>query len=40
MDERVVTFNLRERDNLGRFCSVLRQVAGGRVTYAELTGKV
>lgn len=40
LDERVFTFNLRDRDDLGRFAAVLAQVAGRRVTYSELTGKV
>jgi transposase-like protein len=39
LDERVFTYNLRELDGYGRFSTVLRSVAGRRVTYAELTGK-
>jgi transposase-like protein len=39
LDERVFTFNLRDRSDYGRFEAVLRAVAGRRMTYAELTGK-
>ena len=39
LDERVFTFNERELDDYGRFASVLRAVAGRRLTWAELTGK-
>jgi transposase-like protein len=39
LDERVFTYNLRELDDYGRFSTVLRAVAGRRLTYAELTGK-
>lgn len=38
LDERVFTFNLRERSDLGRFEAVLGTVAGRRLTYASLTG--
>jgi hypothetical protein len=37
LDERVFTFNMRTLDDLGRFQTVLRRVAGRRLTYAELT---
>jgi transposase-like protein len=39
LDERVFTFNLRELDDYGRFETVLRAVAGRRITYAELIGQ-
>jgi hypothetical protein len=39
LDERVLTFNLRELDDYGRFESVLRAGIGRRLTWAELTGK-
>jgi transposase-like protein len=39
IDERCFTFNEREQDDLDRFKTVLRAVAGRRLTYAELTGK-
>jgi transposase-like protein len=39
LDERVMTFNLREMNDYGRFQFVMRQVAGRRLTYEELTGK-
>jgi len=39
LDERVFTFNLRERDDYGRFDGVLRAATGRRLTYAELTGQ-
>jgi transposase-like protein len=39
VDERVFTFNERDRGDLGRFVSVLRACAGRRLTYAELTAK-
>ena len=38
LDERVLTFNLRELDDYGRFEFVMRSVAGRRLTYAQLTG--
>src|SRR3954447_4454328 len=38
LDERMFTFNEREQDDLGRFETVLRQVAGRRLTYAKLIG--
>jgi transposase-like protein len=39
LDERVLTFNLRELDDYGRFTAVLRMAAGRRLTWAELTAK-
>jgi transposase-like protein len=39
LDERMLTFNLRELDDLGRFSHVLGAVSGRRLTYAELTGR-
>lgn len=39
LDERVFTFNLRDKTDYGRFESVLRACAGRRLTYAELTGQ-
>jgi len=38
LDERVFTFNLREKTDYGRFTAVLGAVAGRRLTYAEVTG--
>ncbi len=38
LDERVFTYNLRERSDYGRFAAVVRAVSGRRVTYADLTG--
>src|SRR6185437_6993503 len=38
LDERAFTFNERHQDDLGRFQTVVRAVAGKRLTYAELTG--
>lgn len=40
LDERVFAFNMRDLTDLGRFTTVLGSVAGRRVTYAALTGKV
>lgn len=39
LDERVFTFNLRDRSDYGRFEAVLRACAGRRLTFAEVTGK-
>ena len=39
LDERVFTFNMRELNDYGRFETVLRAVAGRRLTYAEVTGQ-
>src|SRR4051812_35222921 len=39
LDERVFTYNMRELDDYGRFATVLRAIAGRRLTYAELTGR-
>jgi len=39
LDERVFTFNLRERDDYGRFTAVLGAVAGRRLTHPQLTGR-
>ena len=39
LDERAFTFNLRELNDLGRFCAVLSAVSGRRLTYAKLTGR-
>jgi transposase-like protein len=39
LDERVFTFNLRDRTDYGRFEAVLRAVNGRRLTYAEVTGQ-
>ncbi|MCA1706020.1 MAG: IS1595 family transposase [Actinobacteria bacterium] len=38
LDERVLTFNLRDLDDHGRFRKVLQAATGRRLTYAELTG--
>jgi transposase-like protein len=39
LDERVFTFNLRDKTDFGRFSAVLNAVAGRRLTYAEVTGQ-
>lgn len=39
LDERVFTYNMRDLTDLGRFTYVLRQAAGRRLTYAELTAQ-
>jgi transposase-like protein len=39
IDERVFTYNLRDRSDLGRFSAVLRAVSGHRLTYAQTIGQ-
>jgi transposase-like protein len=39
LDERVLTYNLRDLNDYGRFEAVLRHVAGRRLTWAEVTGQ-
>lgn len=39
LDERVFTYNLRERSDYGRFEVVVRAATGRRLTYAEATAK-
>jgi len=39
VDERAFAFNNRKTSDFDRFSTVLTQVAGRRLTYAELTGK-
>lgn len=39
LDERVFTYNLRDRSDYGRFEAVVRAAAGRRLTYAEATAK-
>jgi transposase-like protein len=39
LDERVFTFNLRDRSDFGRFEAVLSAAIGRRLTYAEVTGQ-
>ena len=39
LDERVMTYNLRDRTDYGRFEAVLSAASGRRLTYAELTGQ-
>ena len=39
LDERVFTYNLRERTDSERFSAVLSAVTGLRLTYAEVTGQ-
>jgi transposase-like protein len=39
LDERVFTFNLRDRTDYGRFEAVLSATTGRRLTYAEVTGQ-
>jgi hypothetical protein len=40
LDEQTFRFNNRKADDAGRFARTLGQVAGRRLTYDELTGKV
>lgn len=40
VDERVFTFNERQESDLSRFAIVLGRIAGRRLTYADLTGKL
>jgi transposase-like protein len=40
LDERMFTFNERELTDLGRFTLTLQGVAGRRLTFAQVTGKV
>jgi transposase-like protein len=39
LDERVFTYNLRDRDDYGRFEAALAQASRRRLTYAEATGR-
>lgn len=39
LDERIFTYNLRERTDYGRFSMVLSAAEGRRLTFSELTGK-
>jgi transposase-like protein len=39
LDERLFTYNLRDRSDYGRFETVVRAAAGRRLTYAEATAK-
>lgn len=39
LDERVFTFNLRDRSDYGRFEAVVQAAAGRRLTWAEATAK-
>jgi transposase-like protein len=39
LDERLFTYNLRDRSDYGRFEAVVRAAAGRRLTYAEATAK-
>jgi hypothetical protein len=39
IDEQACRFNNRKLDDAGRFESVVREIGGKRLTYAELTGK-
>ncbi|MGA8747019.1 MAG: IS1595 family transposase [Solirubrobacterales bacterium] len=39
LDERVFTFNLRDRSDYGRFEAVLGATVGRRLTFAEVTGQ-
>lgn len=39
LDERCFTYNQRELDDYGRFATVLRDIAGRRLTYAKLIGR-
>jgi transposase-like protein len=38
LDERVLTYNLRDLNDYGRFEAVLSHVSGRRLTWAEVTG--
>lgn len=39
LDERVFTYNMRDLGDYGRFATVLRAVAGRRLTYAQFTDR-
>ncbi|MGO9960713.1 MAG: IS1595 family transposase [Solirubrobacteraceae bacterium] len=39
LDERVLTYNLRDIDDFGRFERVMRQACGRRLTWPELVGE-
>ncbi len=39
LDERVFTFNVRDRTDYGRFEAVLSAAVGRRLTFAEVTGQ-
>jgi len=39
LDERVFTFNQRDRSDFGRFAAVLSAAVGRRLTFAEVTGQ-
>lgn len=39
LDERVFTFNERDRTDYGRFDALVGAIAGRRLTYAEVTGE-
>jgi len=39
LDERVLTYNLRDLDDYGRFERVMGHVSGRRLTWAEVTGQ-
>ena len=39
LDERVFTYNLRDRNDTGRFEAVLSAITGRRLTWAELVGE-
>lgn len=38
LDERVLTYNMGDLNDLGRFIAVLSMASERRLTYAELTG--
>lgn len=40
LDERCFTFNERDKDDLGRFETVLRAGAGRRLTWDQLVGRI
>ena len=39
LDERVFTFNERDRTDYGRFDALVGAITGRRLTYAEVTGE-
>lgn len=39
LDERMFTYNLRDRSDFSRFEAILSMAVGRRLTFAEATGK-
>jgi hypothetical protein len=40
LDEQSFRYNYRSLTDAERFCTVMKQIVGRRVTYKQLTGKV